>query len=186
MSLGECYLNHYEHFFGQFKERAIFRQNDQSPSIQILSYEKIFQGCMGFCTLGLTSYQEEVNRLAEIFLAVDDGWTQTPFLLAHTLFYIIQRRMTIGQGVSIGGIENIDPDFCRHYQKSALYITWPFGLPEDFTKIQCDHSAGNIFMAFYISKAEHDFFKRYGAKEFESLLENESIDVLHLLRKSAI
>ncbi|MCL4266746.1 MAG: suppressor of fused domain protein [Anaerolineae bacterium] len=185
-SFGECYLNHYEQYFGDFKERTMFRQNDQNPIIQILSYERVFQGCAGFCTLGLTHYQAEVNGLAEVFLPVDDGWKQTPYILTNTLFYMVQRRMPIGQGTSIGGIENIDPEFCKKYQKSALYFTWPFELPEGFTEVNCGTSTGYVFLAIYISKKEYDFFRKYGAKQFESLLENEGVDVLHLSRQSAL
>jgi antitoxin YqcF len=183
---GECYYEHFEHFLGSIFDREIFRQDDNLPSIQILSYDKVFKECRVFCSLGLSHYASEIAGTAEVYLPTDDGWSDTPYLLASALFFMIQSHMTIGWGLSIGGIDRILPQFAKDFNKTAIYLTNTFGLPNDFSKVRCGEEIGNIYLAIFISEAERDYFIQRGAEAFEVLLESNKVDPFSLRRSSCI
>lgn len=183
---GECYYDHYTRFLGHPVEQEIFRQSDNLPSLQILSYNKVFEGCQVFCSLGLSHYSLEVGGTSEVYLPIDDGWKDAPYLLANTLFFLIQNNMTMGWGLSISGIEQILPRFTDDFNKVAIYFTNALGLPEDFSVVNCSSMAGKIYLAIFISKAEHEFFKQQGAEEFESLLEARKVDPFSIRRPSCV
>jgi hypothetical protein len=124
--------------------------------------------------------------VAEVCLPVDDGWKDVPYVLANALFFMIQNGMTMGLGLSISGIERISPQFASKFNKEAIYFTNIFGFSEGFSKIKCDEESGKMYLAFFISKSEHEFFKQHGAEEFESLLEAKKVDPFSLRRSSCV
>jgi hypothetical protein len=183
---GECYFDHYERFLKNLTGRHIFEQDGGSPSIQVLAYDKVFSGCRVFASLGLTHYSQELGQIGEVVVVADDGWAELPFVLANALFYLIQHSISLGWGIAIGGIENISPGFVRSYQKHALYLTHPFGLPESFARVQCDGTQGYVYLGFFISKTEFDYFAMRGASQFEELLQSSRVDPYNLHRPSTV
>lgn len=183
---GECYYDHYAKFLGTPVERQVFRKDDQSPSIQILAYDGVFKGCRVFCSLGLTHYSSEVSAVGEVVLPLDAGWEDVPSLLANVLFYIVQKPMSLGWGMSISGIDNISPEFTRAFNKTALYFTTPYGFPQDFNRVDCQTGVGDMYLAFFISASEHAFFTTHGAEQFENLLEVHNVDPFTLQRPTCV
>lgn len=181
---GECYFDHFTDFFGDPIDQKIFRQSAKEPSIQVLSYENVFPRCRVFCTLGLTHYKAIIKETAEVYLPVDKAWEIMPSLLCNSLFYIVQQRMAFGWGIAISGIEVTNPEFTHRYDKTALYFTLPFGLPSDFNKVTCNDEAGRMYLAFFISQAEQDFFSKHGAQKFQAHLESKKVDPYDLSRPS--
>src|SRR5947209_16337544 len=98
---GECYFDHYETFFSELTDRSIFEQDPESPSIQVLAYDQVFPDCRVFASLGLSHYAQELGKVGEVVVPVDDGWNDVPTLLANALFYMIQNRISLGWGIAI-------------------------------------------------------------------------------------
>ncbi len=182
---GECYLDHFEKYLGQPVGRAVFEQNSTTPRIQIFSFDGILGGCRAFCSFGLSRYASLVGEIAEVFMPVDDGWDQTPILLADTLFYIVQHNMRMGWGISIG-FGSTNPEFSSRFNKTAIYITTPFGVPESFSGVRCGPEIGLVYLAFYVTAAEHRCFEDHGAVEFERILHERNPDVFHIARLSSV
>jgi hypothetical protein len=127
-----------------------------------------------------------MGGVAEVCLPVDDGWDDVPYILASALFFMAKNRMSVGWGVSIGGIEQISPQFANNFNKSAIYFTNVFDLPNDFGKVKCDNGTGSVYLAMFISETERAFFKQNGAEKFETLLEDKHVDPFALSRLSSI
>src|SRR5437773_304365 len=108
---GEVYFDHFGRFLGKPVAREVFAQDVRQPRIQVLGYDGIFGGCRAFCSLGLSRYAEDVGRVAEVLVPVDEAWDSVPYLVANALFAIVQNRsMGIGRGVAIG-LRGISPEF---------------------------------------------------------------------------
>jgi hypothetical protein len=86
----KCYVSRFSNYLGKIKYSESFSQDPRKPVIDIISYENIFGGCRAFCSIGLSSYKDEVSQFAEIFMPVDRAWDETPQILASTLFNIIR------------------------------------------------------------------------------------------------
>jgi hypothetical protein len=69
---------------------------------------------------------------------------------------------------------------------SAIYFTIPYDVPDGLKKVRCGKSIGYIFLACYISEAEHQYFLQYGTEQFDSLLEKEKVDMFNISRPSVI
>jgi hypothetical protein len=183
---GERYFDHYERFFNDLADRSVFEQDPYSPSIQVLSYDRVFPGCRVFASLGLSHDAEELGQVGEVMVPVDDGWADVPTLLANALFYMIQHRMPLGWGMAIDGIQNICRRFVRSHNKQALYLTNPFGLPEGFAEVECREAKGRVYLGFFISQSEFELFAEQGASQFEDLLESKGVDPCSLNRPSVV
>ena len=186
MNWGERYIDHYEQWFRAPVTRRIYSQESDDHSIQILAYDRVFEGCRLFASLGLTHYADEVGQVAEVYLPVDADWERAPAVFANALFYIVQEAMSIGRGVGIGGVGTLSPDFEREFQKEALYITNPFDLPDGASVIECDGKQGRLYEAFFISKKEYDYFLMYGAEKFEDMIQERALDPYKLARPSCV
>jgi hypothetical protein len=185
-NLGECYFDHFTSYFRNVSTRDVFQQDAVNPTIQILGYDKVISRCRVFSSLGLSHYASEVGAIAEICCPVDDGWSSVPSIIANTLFYMVQDRVQIGRGVSVGSLQNVDQRFAHEFHKSAIYFTVPFGFPESFNTLDCGSARGSVFMAFFLSSAEHDFFLDHGTDRFEELLRRRDFDPFELSRESCI
>lgn len=116
----KCYQQHLERYLESAIRSQTFQQEAGTSTIEILMYDQLFTGCRTFCSLGLTHYRQEVENIAEVILATDDGWDDIPYIFANALFYIVQAKMKIGWGMVIGGIDTIAPHFARKFGKMAL------------------------------------------------------------------
>lgn len=91
--------------------------------------------------------------------------------------------MGFGKGILIEGAENIVGNFTEKYQKSALYFTNIFLLPEDFAFVK---DICRIYMCFFVSPKEAEYIKKYGSEKFEDILEKAGADVMDLRRESIL
>ena len=187
VNLGACYYDHFSRFFREPCGRSVFHPQDENlPSIQILEYDHVFQGCRVFCSLGLTHHQEELGGVVEVMLPVDDGWEDAPYVLANGLHYMIRKRRQLKRGSCLSGVENILPRFAETFGKTALYLSLPYGLPDDFVVVCCGDTHGTVYLAAFISQAEYDFLARYGPDEFEDILVAKHVDPFNLRRPSSL
>ncbi len=186
---GELYYDHFHKFLGQPIDRKIYQQDNFTKSIQVLVYEKVFSKCMTFCSLGLSHYSKSIQKTAEVCLVVDDAFDDSMMIFSNLLFYIVKKEFQMGWGLGIGGVKNINPNFEAKYKKAAIYITSPYPFPDDFSIIKMPQSntqIGHVFWGFFISKMEYQYFKKYGAESFESMIEKKGIDPFSISRKSCI
>lgn len=181
---GGAFYDHFVEYLGEPVDREIYAQDEESPSIQILQYEDVFEDCIVFASLGLSKYASEQGGYREVCLVTDDAFEESETILANTLFYAIGAGLEIGQGVSISGVANIDPEFARKYDKHALYFTLPFAFPDGYEKLE--QLDGYVYWAFFISQKEHEFFVTNGAEAFENLLEEQEVDPFDIKRPSML
>lgn len=185
---GSAFYDHFAKYLGEPIKRGAFRQNQESQSIQVLHYENVFEGCTVFVSFGLSKYASELGTVAEVCLVTDCAFEESENILANTLFYLIANKINLGRGVSISGVSKINEEFSKLYDKSAMYFTMPYAFPDGFEKIKPVGATdeGNIYLAFFLSQREHDFFVDKGSEIFESVLEDKDIDPFTLTRSSVI
>ena len=177
MSIGEKILDHYTKYLGEYAGSDQYRFGDQI--IQILGFPNVFKDCLVFATFGLSKYSEEIHRLCEVVLPVDDLYDESAEILANTICYIVAEKKEFGRGILIEGVDNIVPGFSESSGKCALYFTDVSGLPEEFSEVdeECE-----IYMCFFVTKEEAEFFKEHGRDAFETYLEENEIDVAAVKR----
>ena len=91
----------------------------------------------------------------------------------------MSEKKEFGRGILIEGVDNIVPGFSESSGKCALYFTDVSGLPEEFSEVdeECE-----IYMCFFVTKEEAEFFKEHGRDAFETYLEENEIDVAAVKR----
>lgn len=181
MNVGDLLLNHYEHFLGDYIGADVYSNGEQD--IQILGFPKAIENSMVFTTLGLSKHSDMINNQCEIALAVDESYDECATIFANAVFYILSNRMNFGKGILIEGAESIDPSFAEKFNKTALYFTNVFILPEDFAFV---NDVCRVYMCFFVSKEEAEYIKKYGSEKFEDLLDKSDVDVIDLNRESVL
>jgi len=171
MSIGDIILDHYTKYLGEYAGADQYRFGNQI--IQILGFPNVFNDCLVFATFGMSKYSEEIRCQCEVILAVDDLYDECAEILANAVCYIVSERMEFGRGILIEGVDSIVPGFSDLCGKSALYFTEVSGLPEDFSVVD---EGCEIYMCFFVSKEEAEFFKEHGRDAFETYLEEKKID----------
>ena len=177
VNIGEKILDHYMKYLGEYAGSDRYSLGNQI--IQILGFPNVFEGCMVFATFGMSKYFEEIHRRCEVILTVDDYYDECSEILANTVCYIISNKMDFGRGVLIEGTDSIVPGFSDLCGKRALYFTEVSGLPDEFSTV--DESC-KIYMCFFVTEKEVEYFKEYGSEQFENYLEENKIDVSEIKR----
>lgn len=181
MNVGDLLLNHYEHFLGDYIGADVYSNGERE--IQILGFPKAIENSMVFTTLGLSKYSDMINNQCEIALVVDESYDECAEVFANAVFYILSNRMNFGKGILIEGAGSIDANFVEKFNKTALYFTNVFILPEDFAFV---NDVCRVYMCFFVSKEEAEYIKKYGSEKFEDLLDKSDVDVIDLKRKSVL
>lgn len=180
-NLGELILNHYDKYLGNYSGREIYKRDNNSPSIQLLKYENVFEDCMTYATFGFSNFKEAIGKSCEIVMITDDCYNECEEIFANALFYIINNKIKFGRGTFIEGIEKINQEFAIVHKKSALYFTETYSFPDNFSKIT---DSEKMYMAFFISQQECEYIKNNGADAFEDELERMEYDIFDINRKS--
>jgi hypothetical protein len=181
---GEAYLDHYERFMKSQPDRAWAFEAD-GPTIQVLAYDGIFEGCRVFATLGLSLFRERLGNIVEVVSVVDDGFAELPRLLAETCLYLAAHGKGFDCGHALSGIENIDATFVRTFRKSALYISKPQGFPPEFDVVCATPEHGVVRAATFISAEEFKALSDLGMDAFESALVQQKVDPFAVGRSTA-
>lgn len=185
-NLGDLFLDNYETYFRQPVESRVFRAEGMT-TIQILAYDKVFRGCRVFASLGLSHFSEQIGEAAEIYMPVDAGWDMIPRILFDALLLgLVGQEMQIGVGISLPGIEDLNEQFAAKYNKHAVYLTSPYGLPTQFQEIRGENAIGKMYLAMFLSKKEHEYFCDRGSNNLEQVFQDRRVDPYHLARKSCI
>lgn len=179
MNIGDLLLNHYEHYLGDYIGADVYENGQQK--IQILGFPKAIENSMVFATFGVSKHSDVIHNQCEMILAVDENYDECAEIFANSIFYILSNKMKFGNGILIEGVDNIVDGFEKRYNKSALYFTNVFLLPDEFAFV---NDACRIYMCFFVSRAEAEYIKKYGSEQFEDILENKDVDVIDLNRES--
>jgi hypothetical protein len=184
----DCYHRHFTKFFtcNPIERRLFTTHVDRERSIEIFTYDDLFDGCRAFTTIGLSQFSQELGHISEIYSASDEGWSRVPYILANTLFHMIDDKMEIGWGIVMRGVEIIAQDFYSQYGKSAVYISLPIGLPDEFRRVTCGDRTGHVYLATLITAAEADYFSKHGADALEERFEEAEVDPFCLTRPSVV
>ena len=101
----------------------------------------------------------------------------------NAIFFAVSSKMNLTHGTVISGADAIADQFSARHDKSAVYFTDVFILPDAFASVD---EKCRILMAFFISQKEADFIRQNGFEQFEDLLESKDIDVIDLNRESVV
>ncbi len=184
---GECYFDHFKKWLGTEKSSVnIFRYDALSWSIQIFSYDGIFEKCRTFCSFGLSHYTRELGTIGEVVLVANKGWNDIPEILSSMLFSMVTNHIPLDYGIAVAGIKKFNLTFHKKFSKVALYFTQPYAFPVEFETVDCakTKSLGKMYLAFLISQEEYELFCQYGIEYFEHLFECHKIDPFEIQRPS--
>jgi hypothetical protein len=90
------------------------------------------------------------------------------------------------RGSSVGGLEEFAPEFVKKYRKTALYLTDPYGLPDEFAFVECGKAEGRVYLAMFLTKKENAFLKANDCEALEDRFELKAVDPYDLGRKSCV
>ncbi len=178
-NIGELIIEHYEKFLGVFEDCLIFKSDEAMTSIQLLQYDKVFEGCKTYATIGLSRYADIISDAYEVVMVVDDDAEVSGTILANVLFYIINNNVKLDNGTYIEGIKNINEEFSSRHNKNAVYFTEPYAFPDEFSNINKEIK---VCLAFFISEEECNFIRKNGCNKFEEYLEENNVDVMDINR----
>ena len=176
-NLAKAIYDHYDKFLGEMLGADFYPE----INLQLLGFQDAVENCLTFGTMGLSLHKKELGSCCEAVLTVDEDLDESASAFVKVLTYLIGKRLPLGKGMTIGGIDRLKPAFFKQHHKSALYFTEPTMFTGAFREIedQC-----RIYMAIFITPEEEDFIRRNGAEKFEHLLEEKKTDVIDLDRES--
>ena len=177
-NLGKAIFEHYEKYLGEM----IGADSHPKWNLQLMGYQDPVQNCLTFATMGLSLHEQELGTCCEAVLTTDRDYDACAWIFTQVLDYILSGGLPLSPGLSIGGIDSLDPQFFAAHGKSALYFTEATMFTPGFGKIadRC-----RVYMAFFLSPGEECYLRKHGTAEFEKRLEEQKADIVSLDRKSA-
>src|SRR5262249_21385075 len=166
----ECYLRHFAHYFGKPSDAETYRPSEASPPLQLAIYDRGYKNHRVFASVGLTHYAADLKTLGEVIVLSDTAWKEVPFLMVNSLFFLIQKRIPLEPGVTVGGVANLNPDLAEYFDKSALFYMDATGFPPGFDTVACGEEEGRVFQGVFVSESEERFIRNKGASAFEEEL----------------
>jgi len=180
--LGECFFDHFERTFpDRLTGRRCYPLESFGRELQVLYYDRCFEDCRVFVTLGMTHAQ--LSPPSELMIVADGEWDAIPGVLASCALSIMTAG-TSGWGHLVRDVPTSDPGFSSRIGKDHLYVTVPHALPEpEFFRVPCGEGVeGHVFQGVFVSSAEAQYLFAHGAKEFEDRICEEEVDLFSLLR----
>ena len=176
-NLAKAIFEHYEKYLGEM----LGADSYPALSLQLMGYQDAVENCLTFATMGLSLHEQALGCCCEAVLAAEEDYDRCADLFVKVLSFLIAKKLPLGPGMAIGGIDVLAPEFYGQYHKSALYFTEPTLFTGAFRKID---DRCRIFMAFFISPEEEQWLKAHGTEAFEKLLEEKKADIISLTRES--
>jgi hypothetical protein len=174
-----CYYQHFTSYLGKPFDREVYQSDDDSPPLQVVTYDQRYPGYRLYASLGLTAYADDIRQVAEVVVLADEGRKVLPFLFVNALFFVVRQRIPLASKFAIGGVDRLAPDFAERFDKAALYfmqVTPEDEFPEGFEKVGCPDAGevGQVYQGLFISEAEHEFLKRSGGPALEERLKAQA------------
>lgn len=180
---GELYLDHYYKYFGDWTRLSTVEDLGTGNKMQLINYERVFESCVLVNTLGISKYKEITGENVEVTLVSDKDFEGTVRMFGEIMMFAVERGLRLVRGTAISGVGNLDRNFEDKYNKSALYITDHFGLPEGYWNVG---EQGKMVLAILISQEEYEYVVSEGPEKFESRLEESGGDPFEIGRKSSV
>ena len=185
--VGDAFLDHFTKYFRDCWRREVFVSHATGATIQVLQYPNVFPDCLACVTLGLSRAGVESHSSVELVVVGDRGVDLLAKILANLAFLAVEHSVPLREGTLLRGIENICPEFSQAFRKTALLLTTPQGLPDEFAEVRDRRGdvAGRVIMAMLIDPAEAEFVSVRGPLELEKLFERKGVDPFDVSRVSA-
>ena len=177
-NLGKAIFQHYEKYLGEM----IGADNNARWNFQLMGYQDPVHNCLTFATMGLSLRKQELGSCCEAVLTTDGDYDACAWIFTQVLDYLLENQLPVSRGLSIGGIDHLDPQFFNAHGKSALYFTEATMFTPAFRQVE---DRCKIYMAFFLSPGEECYLRKYGTEAFEKKLEEQKTDIVALDRKSA-
>ncbi|MGO8672313.1 MAG: hypothetical protein ACLQVD_13230 [Capsulimonadaceae bacterium] len=210
------YLDHFARYLGEPDRAALFSVADGLPPIRILSYNNVIAGCRVFASLGLSAYlpegascevicpvdtgwdempailadglfhfvgrahsaSEEANPCgAQCLGSFDEDESGGDDVSRATDFHL-QRGMAV-DGVGRGSLD-------RQFGKTAIYLTDPFEMPEEFAFVEDRGRQGRVYLVICLSQSEYEYLIANDCEHLEDRLEECGVDPYDIRRKSCV
>jgi hypothetical protein len=183
----EAFVDHYAQYLREPSDTLAYRPNAAFPPIQIMRHTEVVAGCEVFSSLGLIFYPN-AGGVAEVICPVDDGADIVPQILADRLFHVLTRPdpLPIQRGTAVNGIQDLNSSFVEKFNKTAIYFTDPYGLPEDFAFVPSGDNEGRMYLAIFLTDKEYNFLLERGCDALEDQFEAKAVDPYDLKRRSCV
>lgn len=175
--------NHALKIFGGAPKVQAYYSDDQSRSIDILtSIDPMDNEIESISTIGLSETPlfaqsgEEFPTRVELcagIMTTEKYWKNA---IASAAFHIREHRKIILPGETI---KNAFNDYLDNPKMPHIYLAIPFFWNEEhFPELMVSSLRVNWLQCFSIYESEQGFIEQFGHEKFESLLENQDIDIL--------
>jgi hypothetical protein len=184
---GEIFYDHYVSHFRDPVGRAIVQHQDVPGVLQVLVFKGVLPDRLLFASLGLSRYAYAVKTRAEVVLAADQGFDDVPGILSEVLYHLVASQRELQPGIAVGGLPEVSPAFAQTYDKEALYLSAPRGLPEAALTVRSPQGEeARLLMGSFLSAREFDFHGEKGAQELEQLFQARAVDLSAVGRPSVL
>src|SRR5437870_1947068 len=135
MTWPDLYLRHFTHFFGKPFDVQLYSGEDGS-AVRVATFDRRYPKHLVYASLGLSEHADDLREVAEIILLSDDKGKDVPVLFVSSLFFILQRKISLSTPFAMGSIEMVKPEFAEYYGKAAIYYAPADGFPQGFERVQ--------------------------------------------------
>ncbi|MCX7113286.1 MAG: suppressor of fused domain protein [Proteobacteria bacterium] len=148
-----------------------------NPDVDITSY-----GTIGLSDFLMPWGNGEFPTRIELCGASLTSFIEFPNVVASAAFNIIRSGIVCHPSL-------VMRDYVKEYNQDTqlphLYFTSPFFWEDDLKTVTLSEKTVSWLLCFPISEAEAEFLSKKGEDSFESLLENQEIDIFDTSRQSA-
>jgi hypothetical protein len=187
MSMGDSIYDHVTRFFRDPVVVTRFELPHLRYALQILGFDRVYARCRVHVSLGLSRYADVVGHTAEVYVPAEGFDDELPEVVAAALFRLVTNHRRIERGIAIP-FGDVVRKFAEATNKSSLYITNPFGLPDDFSVVRSttEKKSAHMFLGLLITTAEQRLIDSEGHQAFEGVLESRGIDPFDIARPSVV
>ena len=176
-NLAKAIYDHYAKYLGDMLGADFYPEKN----LQLMGFQDAVEGCLTFGTMGLSLHRKALGCCCEAVLTTEEDLDVCAGLFVKVLCYLIDRKLPLHKGMTVGGLESLNKEFFEAHHKSALYFTEPTMFTGAFREIG---DSCRIYMAIFITPEEEAFIRTQGAEAFEKRLEEQKADVISLSRDS--
>jgi hypothetical protein len=185
----DAYRAHFQHYFQKPFDIQTYRdRKDEGLALKIATYDWARRGFRVYASMGLADklLANDEDQFGEVILFSDVPDKEVPALFVNALFFILHKNIPLGSRFSIGGIDQMRPDFAARSRKSALYFTLAADEEDSLNKVRHAEDFGRVYQAYFISAEEDEYLELHGPDAFEKLWHRQLAEDLSLRRPSFI
>jgi hypothetical protein len=177
------YLRHFAHYFGKPFDVETYHSATGIP-LRLATYDLRYRNFRVYASIGLA--EEVEDGIGEAILLADDFSKDVPYLFVNSLFFILDKAISLGSRFAVAGVDSLRPEFAEYYDKVAIYYQLADGFDAGFGQVQCGDEAGQVYQGIFISAAELDYLRRKGPDAFEEVFNKQDTELCSLRRESSV